>query len=258
MEKSKKLFNFEFDYKSSNKYLDLSKIMFDKYNLDFSCKKIDFKIYKENKILENSFSIDYIKLLYEQKNLSICFNNCMMTIDFQSNLFSYLSNQENSLIEQDINNEKEKKSKINENSELIDNFINKFNIEGKKIDINFIYGKKEDKTSIYLLIDNWNCQSICLDFVNSENNIIVKSEKNLIIQLEKKLKLIKAEIDSVIFYSDLQNILQIYDNFQIESNKNKNNNNNILENDKQLYRFDITINNLKYDLNSLMYLFSHK
>ena len=253
--KDKKLFDLNINV---DKYIDLGKIDLNQYNIELSINKIDFKIFKETKILENSFLLEDIKLSYKKKNLIINYNNCVITLDSESKLFSLFSDSEKNLIQNEFNIEKnENTNKEIKNLDIIKNIIEGFNFKGNTTNIilnsskmlfslnlnNINTYESNDKSSIFLLIDKLYCNA-CLTKLNNKNNIL-QCEKQIKIEYKKISDIIKTEIDSINFKGEFQSLLEIYDNFSylFKGNVDKIDQENIKH-----YGLDININNIQYEI----------
>ena len=120
-------------------------------------------------ISKYSFLLDDLKLSYIKKNLIINYNNCLVTLDPESNLFSLPFNSEKNLTQNDFKFEK----KENVNKEIkslytIKKIIEGFNFKGITTNIilnsshmgfslklkNINIYESKDKSSIFLLNDN--------------------------------------------------------------------------------------------------------
>ena len=255
LNKDSKLFDLNI---TVDKYIDLGNIDLNKYNLEFSLNKIDFKILKETKILEDSFLLDDLKLSYIKKNLIINYNNCLVTLAPESNLFSLPFNSEKNLTQNDFKFEKkENVNKEIKSSYIIKNIIEAFNFKGITTNIilnsshmvfslklkNINIYESKDKSSIFLLNDNLNC-NVCLTKLKNKSNIL-KCEKQIIIEYKKISNIIKTEIDSINFKGELKSLFEIYNNFSFLL---KGNNDNINQKKIKHYGLDLNINNSKYEI----------
>ena len=249
--KDDKLFDLNY---IPTKVIDFGKINIDEYIFDFSIKKFDLKIYKEKKYLDNSFLLEDLQLMYEKKNLNILYNSLIITINLETNLLSNIYKSEQPLIETDDNKAKDKKIK---NAYIFKNFIEKFNFNGKRNNFIFnsskmisssnindfqIYKNKESEYTF--LFNNLNCNISFPNLGKNSKNIIFKVEKQLTMKYEKITNFIKAEINSLFLNADLKLVKEL---FLQEKSLNKNTDISFIKN-KENYKLDLNINNIKYEI----------
>ena len=244
---------FEFNY-IKYKNIDFGSLNLKENTLNITIKKIDLKIYNNKKILENSFIIDDLKLVYEKMNLNISFNSCIITTDFKSNIFLFNKDSlfDNNNIHEEI--EPNIKTKIKYNN-IFKNILNKFNINGKTINIVINYEElllaidlknintfiEEDNQNLCLIIDNWNCNA-CLSKSKNKNNNIIKFGKRTEIKYDILSKFLRVKFDFIYSNIDFKLMNDIYNNFT------KKKDDNLIEKNIVNYKFDFDINTLQYNL----------
>ena len=254
--KPDKLFEFNNIYESDNfEMLDISE-----YNLNISIKKIEIKVYKEKKELENSFFINDIQLLYDKNKFDFNFNKTTLFIDLKSSLFSDLFNAETQNIDKDSINKQEQlieAKNIYENT-AADDPLNKFNFNGKDIIIelksdkplislnlnNIKLYKNEDNKNINLLVDFWIIKDIRSESKN-KNNIIIKSDKLCTIKYEIFHNFIQVEMDSIFSDINITDLKEIYNNISFLIKENKE---DIQQKKEEFYKFELNITNFRYEL----------
>ena len=250
------LFNFNFPI---NKGIDFRKIDLNEYIFNVFIKKFDLKIYREKIKLIISFLMDDIKLTYEKNKLDFIYNSLILDINLESNLFSFLLNEENSMIEKgkDVNN------KINSQIEykkiyIMDELIERIHLRGKTN--NIILNSAKFLMSIYLnninIFENkeneiefsigiFSCNINFPNINNNINNLIIKTEEKLVIIYGKKEKIIKTEIDTILFKAEPLILKEFYDIFSVLIQKK---NNNAIEIKKESYKFYLYIVKFDYEL----------
>ena len=262
---------FEFKNVPDNNF-DFGNIDFNEYKLIIIIKKIDLKIYKQKNELENSFLLDNVKISYEKKNLNIVYNKCILTTDFKSNLFSFLIKSEFPLIEKDDIKEKEEKIKTKLNyNDIMKNFLNKFVIKGKTINIilnsenllisiNFnnitIYQENNNIQNACLSIDNWNC-SASLSNSNNKNKNIFKSDEKSLIKYDMISKIIKIELEFIYINASFQIINHIYNDFSFLFKESKNKD-NLIEKNSELLKIEFNLNNFSYEIENKYFFYTSK
>ena len=246
---------FEFNY-IKYKNIDFGSLNLKENTLNIAIKKFDLKIYNNKKILGNSFILNDLKLIYEKMNLNISFNSCIITTDFKSNIFLFNKDSifENNNFPEEI--ESNIKTKIKYNN-TFKNILNKFNINGKTINIIINYEQlllaidlknittfnEDDNQNLCLIMDNWNCNA-CLSKSKSKNNNIIKCDKRTEIKYDILLKFFRVKLDYIYSDIEIQIMNDIYNFFLFLTKKD---NDNLIENNIDNYKFEFDINILQYN-----------
>ena len=226
--------------------------------MDIIIKKIIISIQEED-LFNSSINIEYLKLLYKKKDLNISLNKFIVKTNPTSNIILYmfrlnptfLSQYKNSLsFEKEnnngniLNNELEKNNNNDNNSwnisnkfnfdKLFNDILNGFNY---KIDIfsfifhsysliiflniNNISGNKiKENNYIYNSFENWN---FVINYLNDSyektNKKVIENIKKTIIIYDLKSILIKGQMKSVYFNTDLKEIFEIWENISFLFNQ---------------------------------------
>ena len=255
-ENGDKLFEFNF---ISYKNIDFGISNLQDYILNISIKKIELKLYKEKTISENYFHLDEIKFIYEKKNLNISFNSFITIIDINSYIFSLLYHSEKQFIEKDNNLKEEQliETKINYEN-LLKNVLNKFNFDGKQINIIINYSEialslntnsiniytSEENKNINLLIDSWKILDISSNSHNDKD--MFKCESKTMLKFDILSKLIKVDLDSINSNEDFGVFKKLYENMEFLFKEN--NDNKLSIKYKDLYKIEFNLNNFNYEL----------
>ena len=226
--------------------------------MDIIIKKIIISIQEED-LFNSSINIEYLKLLYKKKDLNISLNKFIVKTNPSSNIILYmfrlnptfLSQYKNSLsFEKEnnngniLNNELEKNNNNDNNNwnisnkfnfdKLFNDILNGFNY---KIDIfsfifhsysliiflniNNISGNKiKENNYIYNSFENWN---FVINYLNDSyektNKKVIENIKKTIIIYDLKSILIKGQMKSVYFNTDLKEIFEIWENISFLFNQ---------------------------------------
>ena len=253
-ENNDKLFVFDEIVNTKNNFemFDISE-----YSLNFIIKEIKINMYKDKSVLENSFYVDNIQLLYDKTNFNFNFNKLILLTDFKSDIFSYILNSEKEPVKKDKSNIKQeqiKSTKLNNNISI--DVLNKFNCSGKNINIvinsdklslsislnNINIYKTDDNKDIYLFID-----FLDISQSNNKNNIIIKSDKKSSLKYEIFSNFLKAEMDSTYSNVDLQFLKESFNELSFLF-KTNNENDNISLKKNEFYKFEFNITNFHYEL----------
>jgi len=248
------LFGFNYTF---YKNIDLGNLDFNNYTLDIIIKKIIISI-EENEFFHSSINIDYLKILYKQKDLNVYLNKLIVKSNHTSNIILYIfgfstyifpefdkeNNNDNLPI---LNKEIEKNNNNDNNSlnissklnydKLFNDILNRFNYNIDIfcfilhsysliifLNIKNIYGDKiKENTLINNTFKSWNLDINYLNNINeSINKRIIENNRESSISYDLKTFSTKIEMKSVFCNTYLKEIFEIWDNISFLFNQSDN------------------------------------
>ena len=246
--KNEELFAFNF---TSVQKIDLSNIDMNNYSLDIFINKINIQIFEEEKNYQSSFILENFKILYQKKNLDIDLkrinikSNLMSTmilyfLDFESPLFANyqkeIQNKINDINDIFINSGEniENKNVIENNLDIKNEFdygkllkevLNEFNFrlttfyfifQANNLTMALVFNmikafKNLEKNEICVSFDDWYFEIQSEKSKYNSKKIISNKEKTLM-KYEINTNIIKAKMKSVYFDTNLEEVVEIWDN----------------------------------------------
>ena len=253
--KEEELFGFNY---TSYKSIDIGNLDMNNYTLDIIINQIKITIFEEEQNYESSLIIDQLKFLYQKKSLNISLEqfiiktNLMSTmilyfLDFESPLFADYKKKLNfktgdindffSISSQNLESINKNENELDIKNEfdygtLLKEILNEFNFKlnflsfifqanNLTISLNFsniISNKNQTIKDLNATFDNWNLEIKSPKFKYKNKKILDNSKKTTMIY-KIDTDIIKGKMESVYFNTNLQEVVEIWDNLSFLLNQ---------------------------------------